>query len=166
MLLRGIERREQAERDLTLTQRAVDQSADPIYWVQENGRVRYANNAARVRNRESLVPIVESLTVKQSSAFWLRGLEERKVPCGPVNDIPAAFNDPQTVHRGMEISMPHALAGSGEVSLIANPVKFSDSPVSYRRAPPQLGEHTAEVLEELLGLDADARRTLSEQDII
>ena len=87
------------------------------------------------------------------SRFWLDGLERAGVPCGPVNGIDEVFADPQVRHRGMRIGVPHPLAGSGEVDLIANPIRFSHSPVGYRHAPPTLGQHTDEVLGELLELD-------------
>jgi len=63
------------------------------------------------------------------------------------------FDDPQVQHRQMRVTMPHPLAGDGEVALIGNPLKFSETPVSYRKAPPLLGEHTEEVLREILALD-------------
>ena len=72
------------------------------------------------------------------------------MPCGPINDIDEVFADPQVPARGMRIEMPHPVAGS--VPLVANPVRFSASPVDYRRSPPRLGEHSAEVLQEWLGI--------------
>ncbi len=127
---------------------------------------RYATNKARVANRGELVPRIREITATRSRDDWLGSLEAVGVPCGPVNDIRQVFEDPQVQHRGMKISMPHPLAGSGQVDLIASPVRFSETPVSYRRAPPVLGQHTDEVLAELLDLDDDARRSLRERGII
>jgi crotonobetainyl-CoA:carnitine CoA-transferase CaiB-like acyl-CoA transferase len=127
---------------------------------------RYATNSARVDNRGELVPRLRGITAQRSRDTWLAGLEALGVPCGPVNDIHQVFDDPQVQHRNMRISMPHSLAGSGRVDLIGNPVRFSDTPVTYRRPPPVLGEHTDEVLEEMLGLDVDARARLRESGVI
>ena len=78
-------------------------------------------------------------------------MEANNVPGGAINTIPEVFESEQTKARGMKITMPHPLAASGEVDLIGNPVKFSETPVTYRRPPPYCGEHTDEVLAELLG---------------
>ena len=72
------------------------------------------------------------------------------MPCGPINNIDQAFADPQVTARAMRMDMPHPVAGS--VPLVANPVRFSVSRVDYRRSPPRLGEHSAEVLQEWLGI--------------
>ncbi len=127
---------------------------------------RYASNKSRVAHRAELVPLLREITVGRTRDEWLKGLEAVGVPCGPVNDIRQVFDDPQVRHRGMKINMPHPLAGSGGVDLIGSPVRFSDTPVSYRRAPPVLGQHTDEVLDELLGLDAAERATLRERGVI
>lgn len=127
---------------------------------------RYATNSARVDNRDELVPELRRITARKSRDAWLRGLEAVNVPCGPVNDIHQVFEDPQVRHRGMQIRMPHPLAGSGYVDLIGNPIRFTETPVTYRRPPPVLGEHTDEVLEEVLGLDADARARLRDAGVI
>ena len=74
------------------------------------------------------------------------------MPCGPVNTLDKVFADPQIVHRGMDITVPYAEAAGGKIGLIGNPIKFSKTPVAYDRAPPKIGEHTEEVLEELLDL--------------
>jgi crotonobetainyl-CoA:carnitine CoA-transferase CaiB-like acyl-CoA transferase len=83
------------------------------------------------------------------------------VPCGPVNDIAQAFGDPQAVHRGARIAMAHPTAAGGSVDLIGNPIKMSETPVTYRRAPPTVGQHSAEVLREA-GYDEAAIRALAE----
>ncbi|MCG8405672.1 MAG: CoA transferase [Phycisphaerales bacterium] len=80
-------------------------------------------------------------------------LEEAGVPGGPVNTITQVFQDPHILHRGMKLSMPHALTADGTVSLIGNPIKMSGTPVHYQKAPPRLGEHTASILSGILGLD-------------
>ena len=85
-------------------------------------------------------------------AEWIETLEAAKVPCGPINDLADVFADPQVLAREMTVQMPHPLAGT--LRLVASPMKFSATPVQYRRPPPLLGEHTAQVLVEL-GLSAD-----------
>lgn len=127
---------------------------------------RYASNDQRVRHRDTLVPTLETLIAARPAREWIEGLTARNVPCGPVNTIDRVFADPQVKHRGMTVSLPHALAAEGEVSLIASPMKFSSTQVSYRRAPPRLGEHTGEVLKEMLGLDEDAVARLEAEQVI
>jgi crotonobetainyl-CoA:carnitine CoA-transferase CaiB-like acyl-CoA transferase len=88
----------------------------------------------------------------RTTAQWVQVLGEAGVPCGPINDIAQAFAEPQARHRGMRMGLPHPLAGT--VPAVRNPVRFSRTPVAYRQAPPLLGEHTEQVLEERLGLSA------------
>ncbi len=114
---------------------------------------RFSSNDRRVRDRDALIPELEALIGSRPAAEWLEGLAARDVPCGPVNNIDQVFADPQVKHRNITVTLPHPLAAGGEVTLLANPMRFSETPVSYRRAPPTVGEHTAEVLTELLGLD-------------
>ena len=114
----------------------------------------FATNAARVRHRDALVPLLAARTRTKSTADWIAALETAKVPCGAVNTLDGVFADPQTQHRNMQLTMPHSLAGTGEVALLGNPLKLSATPVSYRRPPPVRAAHTREVLREVLGLDA------------
>ncbi len=127
---------------------------------------RFKTNTDRVKNRKILAPVLNELTQQNSTQFWLEGLEKLQVPCGPVNTIKDVFDDPQIQHREMEISMPHPLSGKGQVSLIGSPVKMSETPVSYRNAPPTLGQHTDEILEEVLGMDEDERRVLANNGVV
>lgn len=76
------------------------------------------------------------------------------------------FADPQVLARGMKISMPHGLSGSGAVDLIGCPLKMSETPVEYRRAPPTLGEHTEDVLREVLELPNSKIEALRANGII
>lgn len=125
---------------------------------------RFATNRARVENRDALHAIMEPILKDRSMADWLGGLEEIHVPCGPVNTIEQVFNDPQVQHRGMRIEMDHPLAGDGKVPLVANPIKYSETPVQYRYAPPTLGQHTDEILREVLGADdAEIAKLLEEK---
>jgi crotonobetainyl-CoA:carnitine CoA-transferase CaiB-like acyl-CoA transferase len=115
---------------------------------------RFSSNAQRVANRAVLVPLLRQTTVMRTSADWIAALETAGVPCGPVNRIDEVFADPQVQARGLHIDLPHPLAGT--VPLVANPIRLSGSPVAYRRPPPLLGEHTAEVLTQWLGASAAA----------
>jgi len=125
----------------------------------------FTNNRQRVRNREDLVSTIAPLIRQYSVRHWLEGLEAVNVPCGPVNTVEQVFSDPQVIHRDMEISMKHPLA-ERDVRLIGNPIKLSETPVTYRQAPPVLGEHTDAVLEEILGLSPEERNRLRAAKVI
>jgi crotonobetainyl-CoA:carnitine CoA-transferase CaiB-like acyl-CoA transferase len=114
---------------------------------------RFSTNRQRVGHRDLLVGMISERLVLRPAAEWLAGLEREGVPCGPINDLDQVFSDPQVVHRRMRVSAPHAAAG--EVTMVANPIKFSATPIVHDRAPPLLGEHTEEVLRDLLGLAAE-----------
>jgi crotonobetainyl-CoA:carnitine CoA-transferase CaiB-like acyl-CoA transferase len=109
----------------------------------------FATNAARVRNREVLSPLLREITATRTEAEWMEACEAAHVPCGPVNDIDQAFAEPQAVHRGARITMAHPTAAGGTVDLIGNPIKMSETPVTYRHAPPTVGQHSAEVLRDM-----------------
>ncbi len=126
----------------------------------------FASNDARVRCRDQVVAEVAALTRTKSSADWLSDLQAVNVPCGPVNDLAQVFSDPQIRHRNMRISVPHELAAGGRVDLIGNPIKMSETPVSYRRAPPTLGQHTDEVLSDWLAADDTRLAELHDEDLI
>jgi crotonobetainyl-CoA:carnitine CoA-transferase CaiB-like acyl-CoA transferase len=111
---------------------------------------RFARNADRVRHRAVLVPLLAALMKERSRSDWLTSLEAAKVPSGPINDLADVFADPQVCARNMTVHLPHPL--SDELNLVASPLKLSATPVQYRRPPPLLGEHTAEVLAEF-GID-------------
>ena len=117
---------------------------------------RYAKNEARVRNRTEVTKIVADVMSKKPTAYWIDGLEKNKISCGPINTLDQVFSDDQVVAREMEIEMPHPAAGGQPVKLIGSPIKMSGTPVTYRASPPMMGQHTDEVLKELLGLDPKA----------
>lgn len=111
----------------------------------------FATNAARVVNRQAVVDIVSEALKKKTRAHWLAECEKVGVPSGPVNNLEQVFGDPHVQHRGAEVRMPHPLAGAGHVSLIANPLKLSETPVQYRHAPPIRNQHEEEILRDWLG---------------
>ena len=119
---------------------------------------RFSTNPARVRNRETLVPLLEGVFATRSTAEWIGRLWDEGIPAGPINTVDRALGDPNTLAREMVVEMPHPKAGS--VRLIGSPMKFSGTPVEYRRAPPLLGEHTEEVLRDLLGMSGEEIREL------
>ena len=114
---------------------------------------KYATNAARVANREELIPLLRQETVRRTTAEWIALLEAAKVPCGPINNLREVFNDPQVKARQLLLELPHPTAG--KTPGVANPIRLSASPVEYRRPPPLLGQHTEEILQKYLGVDAD-----------
>ncbi|MGP5569988.1 CaiB/BaiF CoA transferase family protein [Pseudomonas helleri] len=111
---------------------------------------RFASNKQRVANRAVLVPLIRQATVFKTTAQWVEQLEAVGVPCGPINELAQVFADPQVQARGLAFELPHALAGL--VPQVGSPIRLSETPVEYRRAPPLLGEHTQEVLARVLGV--------------
>jgi crotonobetainyl-CoA:carnitine CoA-transferase CaiB-like acyl-CoA transferase len=112
---------------------------------------RFATNADRVRHRDVLVPLVRAVTVTRRTRAWVELLEPEGVPCGPIYTVAEVFEDAQVRARGMRTTMRHAVAG--DIPLVASPIRLSETPVQYRLPPPVLGQHTREVLGEVLGLD-------------
>lgn len=125
---------------------------------------RFATNTLRVANRSVLVPLLRQATVFKTTTEWVTQLEAVGVPCGPINDLAQVFADPQVQARGLAMQLPHALAGL--VPQVASPIRLSETPVEYRNAPPLLGEHTRQVLEQVLGLRADAVEALRQSDVL
>jgi formyl-CoA transferase len=129
-------------------------------WCEAAGRpewsrdARFSTNTARVHHRATLIPAMEELTRQRSTAQWVALLEDKAVPCGPINDIGQAFADPHVVARGLRLDLPrNAGDGIASVAGVASPLRLSEHPPVLRNAPPALGQHTDEVLREL-GLQA------------
>lgn len=125
---------------------------------------RYATNNARVAHRAGLVPLLQQRLRERPAAEWLERLERAVVPASPVNRIDQVFEDPQVRARGLRIDLPHA--GGGTVPMVRNPLKFSATPLRYEQAAPVLGQHTAQVLEDVLLLDADRLRELQAAGVV
>ena len=119
-------------------------------WARDE---RFATNPARVAHRATLIPLLRQATVMRTTRQWIESLEAAAVPCGPINRLDEVFADPQVAARGLRIDLPHPLAG--KVPLVANPVRFSASPVDHGRPPPLRGQHTDEVVAEWLGSACD-----------
>ena len=111
---------------------------------------RFATNAARVNHRGEIVAILHGIFVTRTMRDWLDALERVGVPCGPINTIADVFADPQVQARGLRLDLPHPAIGT--VPSVANPIKYSATPISYRSAPPMLGADTDEVLREMVGV--------------
>ncbi len=125
---------------------------------------RFTTNQQRVLHRTQLIDRLCDATRSRSTAEWVADLERVGVPCGPINTIDAVFADRQVRARGMQVELPHPSAGT--VPLVANPLRLSETPVSYRWAPPTLGSHTHEVLSERLGLSAAQIEALAAKGVI
>ena len=125
---------------------------------------RFATNRARVGNRAVLGPILNEIIAAKPRAFWLEELERVGVPCGPINNLEQVFNDNHVQARGARQEVEHSVGGS--IPTVANPIRFSESPIEYDQPPPLLGQHTDDVLAEMLGLDTAAIDRLRAAKII
>lgn len=127
---------------------------------------RFEKNTHRVLNRSELIPLIGEYTKKQNADYWLKAMEKANVPCGPVNDLAQTFADPQIQHRKMEINIPHPANAEKGVSLIGNPLNFSDTPIQYKKSPPMRAEDTKAILSKHLGLSEEKIKELEANGII
>jgi len=125
---------------------------------------RFLTNPQRVELRDTLVPLLAEMVRKKTKAEWLELLENAGVPCGPINKLDEVFDDPQVKARECAIQLAHPTADS--VKLVASPMRMSATPVQYDKAPPLLGQHTDQVLQELLGYSAEQLDQLRDKKII
>ena len=130
-------------------------------WASDE---RFATNRARVANRKELIPRLRQATVMRSTQEWVQVLERSGVPCGPVNTLDQVFEDPQVLARGMKQSVQHP--SLGDVPTVGNPIRLKLTPVSYRTAPPLLGEQSKQVLEKIAGLSPGEIASLRERGVI
>ena len=126
---------------------------------------RFATNAARVQNRQLVTDTLTPTLQLHPTGWWVDRLEALKVGCGPINTLAEVFADPQVQARGAVVEMAHGASAAG-VKVIANPVRLSQTPVSYRVPPPLLGEHTEAVLTERLGLSKEELEGLRERGVV
>jgi len=125
---------------------------------------RFATNPIRVQNRQLVTDTLTPVMKSKTTAEWIDALEALKIGCGPINTLEQVFADAHVKAREMVVEMAH---GSGEtVQVIANPVKLSATPPSYRSAPPVLGEHTNAVLTDVLKMSAAEIAALKEKGIL
>ena len=122
---------------------------------------RFSTNSDRLAHREELADLLQNILVQKEADYWLEALRAAQIPSGPINSVPETLAHPQLLNRGFDVDLEHPLAGW--VKSLANPIRFSDTPVSYRLPPPTLGEHNTAILGELgytpeeIGLFADGR---------
>ena len=114
---------------------------------------RFTTNGKRVENRAELARLLGAVFRKRTKREWLEVLEAAGVPNGPINDVAQVFDEPQVKARGVRIELEHPAAG--KLPLVASPMRFSETPIEYRQAPPLLGEHTEEILRGVLGKSQD-----------
>jgi crotonobetainyl-CoA:carnitine CoA-transferase CaiB-like acyl-CoA transferase len=119
-------------------------------WKEDE---RFRTNSQRVANRKDLIALMNGVLVKRPASEWISSLTDAGVPCGPINDLNMVFHDPQVEARHMRVEMEHPLAE--KLPLVASPIRIPETPVEYRIAPPLLGQHTGEVLSDLLGLSQE-----------
>ncbi len=112
----------------------------------------YASNALRIINREGLIPVIAEAMAGMETAALHRALEAADVPFGPINTIDQVFDDPQVKARGLRVDLDHPLAGT--TPTVRNPIRYSDTELEFKDAPPLLGQHTESVLQNVLDLDA------------
>jgi len=124
---------------------------------------RYVSNSQRVKNLDTLDPLLDAIFIREPRAHWLDLLKRAGVPAGSINTVPEVFDDPQVQHRGMLRRLPHPVAG--EVPQVMNPLRFGQSALRVDRAPALLGQHTDEVLAEL-GLSAAQIQDYRDRKII
>jgi len=118
---------------------------DALGEAQRLGRdTRFVSNALRIENRAELSALLQTRFDEQPSQAWIEKLTKAGIPAAPINGVAEALNDAQTSARGLVVQIEHPALGA--VRSIANPIKFSSTPVTYRLPPPRLGEHTAEIL--------------------
>ena len=132
--------------------------------------LRFASNTLRVQHREALVALMLPVTSSQTTAQWTQLLEDKAVPCGPINDMGQAFDDAQVNARGLVVNQPvahanHAHTAIKSIATVASPLRLTATPPVLRRPPPALGEHTDEVLA-ALGLDAARIAALRQAGVV
>ncbi len=124
----------------------------------------YKTNDVRVKNKETLIPIIEDAFMKNSRDEWLESLRESGFPCAPVYTIDEVFSDPQVLHRGMLVEMEHPKAG--QIKQIGTPFRFSESETGLSIYPPELGEHTEKILKELCEYTEKQIESLRKKEVI
>ncbi len=135
--------------------------AGKVEWAEDD---RFKINADRVRNRGELIPLLDDLFAQSEIEQWLSILGSLGVPCGPINSIDQVMNDPQVRAREMVVEVEHP--NSGMIKMVASPLKIPTAPPEVHLPPPMLGEHSAQILQELLGMEDQAVAELCDAGVI
>jgi crotonobetainyl-CoA:carnitine CoA-transferase CaiB-like acyl-CoA transferase len=125
-------------------------------WIEDR---RYSTPVARVENQDSLYPLIREAMKSKKASEWYELLDEASIACGPINDLPAVFSDPQVQHRGLIVK--YDFPGMGEVSGLGLPLRYSETPSRIKRRPPRLGEHSVEILREIGRSEEEISRMVS-----
>ena len=124
---------------------------------------RFKTNAQRIKNLLELRSLLDQAFIKNSRSYWTQKMQDAEVPCGPINSIAEALNDPQIVHRQMVRELDHPI--SGKVPQVMTPFHFTNSSIKVDQAPPLLGQHTLSILSDL-GLSDDEIQKLKDDCVI
>ncbi|WP_293855032.1 CaiB/BaiF CoA-transferase family protein [uncultured Alsobacter sp.] len=130
-------------------------------WGQDP---RFVRSRDRLENRKLLCTLMADVLRTRPREHWMAVLNGAKVSCGPINDMPDIEKDPQLAARNMFVTLSHPVLG--DVRVVGSPLKLSDSPPRYERAPPLAGEHNEEILRDLLGMGEDDIADLKRGDIL
>ena len=124
---------------------------------------KYKTNSLRVLNRKSLNAIIKKTIKKKEISYWVNGLINVNVPCGPINNIKQVFEDPQVIFRKMAVDIKHK---NKKIKIVGSPIKLNKSPIIYKKSPPTLGEDTVSVLKKFLKLNKSRIVDLKKKNII
>lgn len=130
-------------------------------WAEDP---RFIRSRDRLENRAVLTHEINAVLSTQSRAYWMEQILAAKVSCGPINEMPDIEEDPQLQARNMFVTLEHPVTGT--VRLVGSPLRFSETPVTYRNAPPLPGEHSAEILQQYLSLTPEDLEQLRARAII
>ena len=135
---------------------------DREHWIEDP---HYATNEARVHSRKEIIPQIEEIIQTKETAYWVTELRSNQIPVAPVNAMDDIFTLDHILERNMSISMNHPRSES-PIALVGNPLKFSETAVSYNKPPPTLGQHTDKVLKDILGLDDEQISNLHNKGVV
>ena len=125
---------------------------------------KFATNSTRVQNREEIIALLASIFKMASVAEWLEKLDKAEIPCGPINNFEQVFSMPQVKEREMLVQMEHPTIGA--LPLVGSPLKMSATPVDYRFPPPLMGEHTEDILRDVLGYSDEKVKELRDRGCV
>ena len=125
---------------------------------------KFSTNAARVTNRKLLVGKLNRLFTTQNAKYWVDIFDEVGLASGPINEMDKVFENEQVKSREMYIELPHPI--DNKVSILNSPIKIPTAPATIHKAPPTLGEHTEEILQEMIGIDGDTIAKLRDKGVL